>query len=181
MISVQQEIDKSKFYRFNFPAETYCRIFWLGLEKIITRSLASMDYEEKMQLIYHKSFAITTDTISAYERYWERKKHQPDTDEIVQEGSELRKRIAQEILERLNRNKIIMVFAVEAPIFTIPFIAINPNESSAKVYALLDIEDRLSLPYKFTPDNTMLWRLFVWDKLKVSNAGKNIPYIGVKA
>lgn len=169
-------VDKAKYYRFNFPMPTYGQLFWLGLEKILIRYLENTDSKEIMSAIYENSFSITTETIAAYEKYIEKKNVEGGSPEVMNIGKELRQTIAKEIIERLNRNKVIMVFTLDEPIFTLPLIVINPNESTSKVYALLDIEEKRNIPYKFTSDNTLLWRIFVWDKIKAKNRGVSVTY-----
>lgn len=83
-----------------------------------------------------------------------------------------------EILVLLNRNRNIMVFIGRAPIYAIPIVAINPAESkNIKLYALLDINNPEINIHKYSNEDVVLWRLFVWDKLKSKEfAGENCLY-----
>jgi hypothetical protein len=175
--SLTQEIDKLKFYRFNFPSETYCQLFWKGLEKILFRLLANKTYEQNLESIYKNTFAITTETFSKYIHYiGEREKNSIEPEILIKLGNNLRKTIAKEIVERLNRNRVIMTFVLDEPVFTLPLIVVNPNESTCSVHILVDSDDKRNIPLKFTPENTLLWRIFVWDKIKAKNSGRSIEY-----
>lgn len=167
-----------KYYRFNFPSHTYCDLFWTGLEKLIVKFLIGLsDNENYIQLHYHHNFSITPETMHEYEDYQKEKPGLADDVSFLRKMT-ITQKIARETLEQAERNKTVLVFQNNHPIFTIPIVAINPNEGSSKVYGILDTEDNRHSAYKFTQENTVLWRIFFWDKLKASDNGESISYRG---
>jgi hypothetical protein len=168
--------DHSKFYRFNFPTTTYCDLFWAGLEKLIVKFVLRLsDVEDYIFSHYHHSFSITPQTLHEYEEYQKEKPSLP-VEVSSRKSNTIINKIAREIIEQAERNKTILVFHNNHPIFSIPIIGVNPNESSIKVYGILDMENNQHSAYKFTQENTILWRIFFWDKLKASDTGECISY-----
>jgi len=169
-------INSMKSYRFNFPTDTYCDLFWQGLEKLMVKYLFILaDQTDYIRFLYSENFTITTETYHEYESFVESKNTLPKDEEKARRLW-IMQRIASEVIERLNRNKFIAVFHNSSPIFTIPVIAINPNESNCKVYGILDAEDGKNLVYKFSQESTVLWRIFFWDKVKAFSMGQAVAY-----
>ena len=169
-------VDRMKYYRFNFPTETYCDLFWQGLEKLMIKYLFNLaDRPEYIRFLYTENFTVTTETFHEYETFIQSRPFMPD-DQVSQKRYEIMYRIATEVIERLNRNKFISVFYNSHPIFSVPIIAINPNDSGCKIYGILDSEEDKNVVYKFSQENTILWRLFFWDKIKASDMGQATFY-----
>jgi hypothetical protein len=174
--SVLGSTDKMKFYRFNFPTNTYCDLFWQGLEKLMVKYLYNLtEQPEYVRFLYHDNFTLTTETLHDYEAFMQERALLSNDQAAIQKLI-LMQRIASEVIERLNRNKFISLFYIGQPIFSIPIIAINPSESNCKVYGILDSEDDQNLVYKFSQENTVLWRIFFWDKVKAFEMGEPAIY-----
>lgn len=176
---LSQTKEPPKYYRFNFPSETYGELFWSGLDKLLMKFLGSMPESKVFCEFLYEKFSITTETLSKYERYLNEKPDTPN-DSSIRQKKEIVQAIAREITVRLNRNKIIMVFYNTHPIFSVPLIAINPNESTAKVYGLLDLDEQPNVVYKFSAENVLLWRIFYWDKIKASDNGQSVYHPALK-
>lgn len=146
-------IDKN--YRFNFPLETSAIIFWRGLRKMLSRYFEnSANRSELTERIFLK-----------LGRYGF-KGHGADHIELV-----------NSILTTLNEQKKILVFINSAPIYTFPIIALDPATKSSRVYAWLARQDSSASIYELPKDELVLWRLFVWDKIKAKQyAGSPLNY-----
>jgi hypothetical protein len=174
--SILGSTNRMKSYRFNFPTNTYCDLFWHGLEKLMVKYLFNLaEQPEYIKFLYQENFTVTTETFHDYESFMQERallsKDEANAQKLI-----LMQRIAGEVIERLNRNKFISLFYISQPIFSIPIIAINPNESNCKVYGILDSEEDKNLVYKFSQENTTLWRIFFWDKVTVFEMGEPAAY-----
>jgi hypothetical protein len=145
-----------KYYRFNFPTDAFGDLFWRGLRRILFRQFKAHPSPQLFESLQSK---LGID-ISENENF---------TDNLIQ-------KIVYETLLKLNSNKYILVFTTSAPIYGFPIVAIDPSDTNNnKVYSILESEKMTLLKL---PDNeTLLWRLFVWDVLKSKKyAGQSIPY-----
>ena len=167
---------RPKFYRFNFPMESYCELFWNGLEKILYARITPWIEIEEIVDNLHDKFAIKTHTHTIYQEYDSLKNNEEvDRKALATIKDQLIHIMVDDIIEFMYQNRFILTFYVTEPIFTLPALAINPNESGPKLYLLLESEHgQGSALIKCTQENTLLWRLFVWDKLKANNTSKQI-------
>jgi hypothetical protein len=157
-----------KKYRFNFPLETYANLFWKGLRKMLVKYLIENSNDTNVYQKLHSKFTIDTSTFNQIIADREYKINH--LEEIV-----------DEVLKYLNSNKDILVFISDAPIFSIPLVIINPSEArNSRLYALLDSgNDEISV-YKYSTEDVLIWRMFVWDKLKAKQySGRNIEYASI--
>lgn len=151
-----EEQKELKSYRFNFPTEAFCDLFWRGLRRILFRQFMINPSPQLFKSLNAKLNIEIKDIDKL-------------SDLEVQE-------IVHNTLIALNSRKFILVFTTFTPIYGFPIVAIDPSDTvNNKVYTILDSE-RMSL-LKFPENETLLWRLFVWDLLKSKKyAGTPIPY-----
>lgn len=152
-----------KSYRFNFPLDTYCYLFWRGLKRILKNHIRGNITPTLFESL-HDKFALNYPTFAKLES---------KTDYSDNELNEL----VDEILKGLYRNRYILVFHTTAPIYGMPLIILNPTDQrNMKVYTLLQDEKSINI-FKYPEQDCVLWRVFVWDKLKSKDlAGIEIPY-----
>ncbi len=147
-----------KHYRFNFPIVSYATVFWVGIKKVLYRYLLSNrnDFELFKNL---------------YDTYG-------DFNFSLNDNDELLVHLTDAILSKLNKERLIMVFIVDAPIYTLPLVAVNPiANKDFELFAFLDTESEEPNLFQFPPTDRILWRLFVWDKLKDNRyTGKSVEY-----
>lgn len=174
------ENTKHKLYRFNFPMESYCEIFWSGLEKILIHKISPLLDNEELAENLHNKFAIKPHTYILLQDYYNIK-NEADKDDLENLKYNLIHTIVDDVIEFLHRNRIILTFNVIEPVYTLPTIAINPNESNAKVYMLLESDQEADVLFKCTKETMLLWRIFVWDKMKAKNTSMQVPPPLVKA
>lgn len=156
-----------KNYRFNFPLETLAYTFWMGLRRLLATYLhknINKNKEELFERLYQK-FTLKPSTITEIE----------GNKNFIKEHIE---DIVNEIILSLNKKKHIVVFVCTAPIYSVPIIAINPDETrNSKLYCLLEDEKQQVDIYSYQPEDITLWRIFVWDKLRnQSYAGEEVVY-----
>jgi len=153
-----------KYYRFNFPMDTYGHLFWRGLKRIL-HNFITKNWSAKLLESLHSKFTIKTDTWLSLA-----KNDKLNTSEIEY--------VVNEVLLLLNTNRYILVFHATIPIYGMPLVILNPSEQfNIKVYALFDTDTKKINIMKYSDKDTVLWRVFVWDKLKSKGyAGKEITY-----
>jgi hypothetical protein len=149
-----------KTYRFNFPTESFGDLFWRGFRRILLREFRRGDITELFQML--------------------RKKLGLDIPVSQELNDDFLKQLVHITLLALNQSKHVLVFTTQAPVYGLPIIAIDPSDiSKSKVYSILDSEKMTLL--KFPDNETLLWRLFVWDQLKSNNySGKPNNYHGTQ-
>ena len=153
-----------KHYRFNFPLDNYCYLFWRGLKRILAQ------YVEKHLNLFlletlHQKFVLSDDT---YRKFKEYKSFGQNDKEVI----------TDEILIYLNKTRHILVFNNSSPIYGMPLIAIDPTDQyNMKIYNLLQDEKKKIDIHKFSQQDSVLWRIFVWDQLKLRKfTGIEVPY-----
>ncbi|GAA4334393.1 hypothetical protein [Flaviaesturariibacter amylovorans] len=152
-----------KSYRFNFPMQRFGEIFWNGLRRFVRFYVERHSQTEQFHNVLIKRFGLSQDLVSRLTG---------DAD-----GDEVKNEVVDNLLLKLNDEKYIVIFIVDAPIFTIPIIAIDPDQNSkARIYALFDDGEGNISPYRYSTDDYVLWRLFVWDSLKTSKNSKQLTY-----
>jgi hypothetical protein len=142
-----------KDYRFNFPAESSGILFWKGFNKQLIKYLKNLENRRSfLSAIKEKIHIDLNENVDLF--------HEPilsDTDIYGTTAS---------ILRSLRKECKLVVFTCDAPIYTLPLIVIDPAETrNAKVYAIIDSESDNFNVYKFSNDEIVLWRLFVWDRI----------------
>jgi len=142
-----------KKYRFNFPREESCILFWQGLKKLMANYIQ-----------YHYRNAALVPII--------RKVMMPD---IVNSGQP--QHIAQSLLHHLSEQNVIAVYHVTAPIYMTSSIILNPNDPVAcNAYLMLQSANGEDQPHKLTGQELTLWKLFVWESLKTQSPGISIAF-----
>lgn len=145
-----------KFYRFNFPLDSYGDLFWRGLRRILLNVFKNSISSTLIESLYSK-FTLKTATLSKLEN-----KSIFSDEDIVD--------LVDETLIHLNRNRFIIVFTNSAPIYSIPLVILNPGEhKNIRIYSLMEEESGDIKAYKYQEQDSILWRVFVWDKLKSKN------------
>lgn len=145
-----------KKYRFNFPLLQYAEIFWKELRKIIVGIIIAKQHDVSLHEALFRNYLIKFDQINLL-------KNIMPIDYADAEA------IADNILLYVNgRNRLLLVFVVELPIYSMPIIALDPDDPiNSKIYAVLDTSQQVII-HKYAQEDYLLWRLFVWDKLKTN-------------
>lgn len=143
-----------KDYRFNFPVDSSGALFWKGLNKLLIKYLKNAENRHlflscllnKIQIEFDPKLDLSKlNSLTDLEIY----------------------KISETILRALRMECKLVVFTCSAPIYTLPLIVIDPAETkNAKIYALLDSDENSFNVHKFSIEEIILWRLFVWDKIK---------------
>jgi hypothetical protein len=153
-----------RFYRFNFPMEQYGELFWKGLKKVIRTFIVVNQHKTSLHESLYTNYYISHEKLKPL-----KKKSQISNDELED--------IADGILYYLNRNRHVLVFIVKLPIYSMSLIALDPDDPShAKIYAIFDSSGRAATLFKFAKEDYLLWRLFVWDKLKTEKSIVPLKY-----
>ena len=164
---------KPKYFRFNFPLQSYCELFWIGFRKMIVVELMELlDSEIFKNIFVNDKFSLKKETKLQYENY---KKHAGQKNyQLINQFIFL---LSLDIVELLNKNKIILTFHNTEPIYSTTLIAIMPDTlKETKLYLILEDEEERTQLLKVNSENVLLWRIFVWDKIKTSNGSKNIEF-----
>jgi len=152
----------AKHYSFNFPSKDYCFLLWNGLRKLLIQFLRKNNSMSFISDLY-RNFLTKTYTYIQFEQ-------------TASLSRDLLLQSADEILESLNRNRVVTVFEVSAPIYSMPLIALNPNEAkNCRIYAVLEDEISTSI-HRYSQQDTVLWRLFYWNKIRSQDRGIPVYY-----
>jgi hypothetical protein len=154
-----------KLYRFNFHRKETCMLFWHGLRKELTNYLE----KNKNNIISFQS-VLKNFNIAL-----------PDIPIDPKSNESFEQKIAVKILEHLSNSKKICVFQISVPVFTVPVIALNPNDFlGANAYIMLLNEGGQEKIHKMTIEEFYNWKLFVWEYLKTNkNDNKLIEFSGL--
>jgi len=155
---------KLKYYRFNFPLKDICELFWYSLRRTLETSLTYLiRSKDIIKSFYLKSF-ISEKT---YNEIIDSKDSPP----------ELLNKVACEIMLFLNKNHYILIFHNDYPIYTVPLIITNPNESkNCNGYIILESEAGEKID-KLSFHDIITWKYFVYDKMKTKGLGLPIDFI----
>ena len=169
------ENDNLKYYRLNFPLESYCELFWLGFQKMIFHELLELFDGDYLNNLVSKEPVLINGIYSIiYQKFKDfvtltGKKFNEET------KNEICLTISNSIVEYLNKHKIVLTFHITDPIFSTTTIALSPdNLNKGKVYFLIEDEFRKMRLFKPNKEGLLLWRIFVCDKIKTSKTSKNI-------
>lgn len=153
-----------KKYRFNFPLEETCLLFWRGLKNEIARHITVNPRALSVVmplLISNNSFRHTTLPIF------------PAAPVSIEEYKEIEKSVVPALLNFLSTNGIVNVFHLKSPVYVTPSIALNPNDpSNATAYLFLRSPSGEDTPHRLSEHEMLYWKLFVWDNLKINNQGR---------
>lgn len=154
-----------KFYRFNFPQQSYCELLWRGLRKVLFQHL-----KEHLSFEYINAIKF---------KFKHNDLNLPDEVEQLKGNALLIEKIVDQILHLLNRERYILTFVTRAPIYSLPMIVMNPiDNKKIKVYAMLDMNPESMSVFKLPENETLLYRIFVWDQLKTTEyGGKEVKYL----
>ena len=153
-----------KYYRFNFPTDSSSFLFWRLLKRILFRHFKNNLSQNLIESLYLK-FAIRSETAAILE----------NNNQISDEQIEF---LVDETLAQLNANRYIMVFTNLSPIYSLPIVAMDPSDTKhIKVYAMLSSDSEKLNVFKFPDNESVLWRVFVWDSLKSKKfAGTEVKF-----
>ncbi len=145
-----------KQYRLNYPLESTIRMFWTELIKIVTGILR----EPGMQLDWTSiSHEVGNNLIANY-----------SIPEKLAHGGDSIRSEAFKLLRFLNENRFIITFLNESPIYTLPIVAFNPaSRDNLEIYSLHEHKYESEMIYRFSKEEKLLWRMFVWDNIKTKN------------
>lgn len=163
LIDTLKSGNRIKYYRFNFPLEQTCQLFWRGLRKEIVK--------------YLKSNSEILPTILSNVKVLVSNYNTKELQEPIQYYGGFEERVANELLGYLSKNEIINVFHLKAPVFLVPSVTINPNENNnASTYLFLQSSYGNENLHKLSNEEQLLWKFFVWDNLKKNKTGKSLMY-----
>jgi len=152
-----------KHYRFNFPLEQTCQLFWMGLRKEIVKYLKSDKKILGDLLLGIKPFSILSDTNT----------NKAEDDRTIA----FEDKVAFLLLDYLSKKGVINVFHLRTPTYIVPSVTVNPNESNkASTYLFLQSSHGNDNIHKLTGEEQLLWKFFVWDNLKKNKSGVLIKY-----
>jgi hypothetical protein len=152
---------QNKWYRFNFPLEQLCTLFWMGVRKELAKYIGSSRYP--------RQWMINT--------LYENKILPFAADNIAEHGYDLDMKISSEIVQYLSNSDIITVFYLQSPVYSLPIITLNPNDrQAAQTYCVFQSSSGEDQLHKMTRDEMFFWSYFVWDNLRVNNSGKQLKY-----
>lgn len=164
-----------KYYRFNFPLEDYCQIFWMGFERLLKNEVSKRMSNQDLIRGWYEKFILKSQTYNEYELF--NSCPPGDKQDFEKTKKELVKKFVENILEVLHRNKVVLTYYLPEPIYTVPTIALNPdNLSLAKLYTVIEDDSRKARYFKSTNENLYLWKIFVWGKIKTSKLSREIRY-----
>lgn len=150
-----KENKQIKRFRFNFPLENTCILFWRGLERAILK------YSENDDRFIGSIIPLLI---------------QPNEHFSIK-NNYINHKIVNRLLQFISENKIVSVFHLTAPVYLTPSIALNPNDTlSTHVYLVLQTTTGEDNIQKLSNQEVFSWRYFVWDYLKINNSGKEVSY-----
>jgi hypothetical protein len=152
-----------KRYRFNFPLMQLCELFWISLKKVLdAKLLERLNFKGFVDAIYLKS-------LIPHGLFEELVNTQGLTKELIS-------RTADSILYSLGKSLSLQVYLVEEPIFSVPMIVIDPNKRASFAYLILEGTNESYLVHRLGLEDILIWKFFVWDKLKTRGLGKSIEF-----
>lgn len=165
-----------KKYRYNFPTFQIGILFWRRISYLLIKKLnsdlnAKFLFQDYMTEIY----SVNSNLKSEFNNQLNREKIQ--LKEPQTEDEKLRISIYH-FLSYLNENAFFQVFESKEPVFIIPHIVLNPNESTnLRGYLFLEKGNNTTELYKFAQVDLNIWREKVWDTIKANKNTKQIPFI----
>lgn len=144
-------------YKYNFPERITGILFWRKLSLLIVRKVLRESLEDKLDGILRKLNLVYREsnnkTIEIYEK-------------------------VNQYLTYCNNQNWIQVNLVQEPIFVMPHVVFNPNETNnIKAYLLLGYKDETIQLHKLSTFDSQIWRQYVWNVLKEKRTSVNIKYI----
>lgn len=156
-------------YKFNFPNENLCKLFWRKLSLLILKKITTdLILEDKI-----------TKFILSYEN--NEYDDQVKTSENLNEKNKIENQYKKvyNFLKICNQkhNPFIQVLFLNEPVFIAPHIIFDPNEErNAKGYIFLSSnEDTIKL-HDYSKYDILVWRTYVWDALKTKSNSKYITF-----
>ncbi len=154
-----------KKYRLLLPLESTCQLFWKGLKNIVFTFIKENKYDDNLMKFLGERYSSQYNQLDLFI-------NDLPIDEYIE-------RLTSSLITSLNNEGNIVVFSHTTPLFNLPTIALNPADSRrSKVYSLLDTEREEAYVHTYSINETVLWRLFVWDRIKTKQySGKRIDFI----
>lgn len=153
-----------KHYRFNFPLQQMCELFWLAVKKSLEKALTKfVNSKTFFDSLYLRSLItkLTYEEVALNEDI---------------NGEKISK-VSIDILNYLNINKYLLVFLMDQPIYTAPLIVIDPNDlRNCKAYFILENESGKATVNNLPFQDIVTWKLFVFDKIKTQGLGRQINF-----
>ena len=163
-------------YKYNFPNSHLGILFWRRLAYLLITKLKSN--EESLNKIreYINNARVKN---SNWEEQYQEKLKALGIKLIEENGSERSlKNLVDRFLTLLNESASFQVFETKEPVFVIPHIVLDPNESNnLKGYIFLDHKTGNIELYKYSYRDLIVWKEKVWDTIKANKNTKSIHYI----
>ncbi len=147
--SLQNGIETKRF-RFNFPLEQTCILFWKGLREEIANYLFTNDSDISFVLALLNGPTVQTGPSE----------------------------IASALLQHLSQKNIISVYWLKAPVYLTSVLLLQSRQrnSSSDIYLFLKTAGNQEQIYRMCDQEILLSKLFVWDSLKLSGQGDLVEY-----
>ncbi len=164
-------------YKYNLPSYQLGILLWRRLSYLLIKKLQN----DPNNLFHLKNYMdIVRSTNSNWENEYKRKVSLKTLSHLANEtppDSNLKK-IVDEFLAFVNENATLEVFETKEPVFIMPHIIFDPNESTKiKGYIFLDSKTSNVELYKYNYRDLIVWKDSVWDTIKANKKTKSIPYI----
>ncbi|MBK7666258.1 MAG: hypothetical protein IPJ32_02315 [Sphingobacteriaceae bacterium] len=173
---LENSLLKQKF-KYNLPTVQLGILFWRRLAYLLIKRLKA-DPNNLFDLKNYIEDVRLNNPIWQNEYLHKLKVIGINVDNSNDTGDSKLKKLVDEFLTYLNEKAILEVFETKEPVFVIPHIIFNPNESTKiKGYLFLDNKTEIIEVYKYRYRDLIGWKDNVWDTVKANKKTKSIPYI----
>lgn len=166
---------KQKF-RYNLPSYNLCLLFWRRVCNLLIKKLnTDLDYRLKLTTYLSDFYAQNPDLQDDFQIKIRSKKI-PYSEAVTDEKKI--KLLVDSYLHVINVKDIFQVFESLEPVFVIPHVVFNPNESSNKSgYIFLDLRNNSLGLYKYSDRDLTIWKDKVWNTLKANKKTNSVSYV----
>lgn len=87
--------------------------------------------------------------------------------------------LAPLLLQYLSESGLLCVYHLKSPVYLAPSISIDPNDpTSCCTFLFLQSATGEDIVHRLSDQEVILWRLFVWNNLKLNRAGRTVEFKG---
>lgn len=162
-------------YKYNLPSSQLGILLWRRLSYLLIKKLKSDSnclFSLKSYINHLRSENTT------WEIDYNNKLHSRGIVKSVDTVDSQLKELVDEFLTYMNESAFFEVFETREPVFVIPHIILDPNESTKiKGYIFLDSKTANIELYRYNYRDLIVWKDNVWDVVKANKKTKSIPYI----
>jgi len=150
-----------KKYHFNFPLEQTCILFWKGMREELANFIAT--HSHLLSSILRLLRGIIKSTDSDFDYYSQPKEGEQST-------------VASDLLQYLSNESIVNVYHLQAPVYIASIISLEQNQHTSSTYLCLKSDEGQDQLHKLSREDMFLSTFFVWNYLKMTQAGCAIRY-----